>query len=191
MSEVDPQAFTSNTVFTDSLPGWRRRKLEGYLSGGLFISHSSSDYPSRFYQEPQSKIEKIVDIIVPRFGPNGYFLHSLKSGGAEVYRELVNIALSCCDKFLLLVSAGSVRSPWVSAEVQFALVNQRPIIEACLDGTHVEQLYNGLPADLFHNYHSARSSIDFHSNVDQGREMLAQLLDQLLARFPYPCKQMD
>src|SRR5215467_11748236 len=113
MTEVDPWEFTNSVEFMDSLPDWRKRRLEGFLSGGLFVSHSSADFPRRPSSDPKNVIHEIANIAFDRFGPNGYFLHNLKSGGAEGYRELVNIALTYCDKFLLLVSARSVQSSWV------------------------------------------------------------------------------
>jgi hypothetical protein len=186
MEEANPQEFVNSAKFMDNLEGWRKKRLERLLVGGLFVSHSSLDFPQRIFSDPENVIVKIWEIIIDRFGPDGWFLHNIKSGGAEAYRELVNIALTHCDKFLLLVSARSVRSPWVRAEVQFALVNQRPVIEAYLDDTDIMKLYDALPAHLLRNHHSGRYGVNFNEDIEQGRAALAELLDQLLAQLPYP-----
>jgi hypothetical protein len=190
MNEVDPQGFVNSTGFWDSLEGERKERLKSFFNGGLFISHSSLDYQdARNGGYMQSAFGKIWDVVYQRFAPNGYFLYNLRSGLAERYRELVNIGLTFCDKFLLIVSSRSVRNIWVCAEVQFALAHQRPIIEAYLDDADINELYDILPTGLLHNHRAGRYIVDFNHDIEQGQAALARLLDQLLTQLPYPREQ--
>lgn len=185
MDKFDPAAIVNDTTFFDNLPEWRRQRMREFFDGGIFISHSSADVPD--FRDPgrsHSVVTRISAAAFDRVG-EGVFFYNRKSGGPELYMEIVNTALSLCDKFLLLVSEESARSSWVRAEVEFALTHQRHIIEVHLDGTNARELYDLVPGNLVLSHNAQRYSIRFEPDPERALKDLGELLDQLMAQIPY------
>jgi hypothetical protein len=97
-----------------------------------FISHCGAD--------SGVVSEKIVPHLYSRKGPNGYFLHSSKSGGAESYKHIVQVALYFCRYAIVVASERSRNHPSVSAEVDWLVDHNRPIAIYRLDGTPISEI---------------------------------------------------
>jgi hypothetical protein len=98
------------------------------LADCAFISHAGKD---------TDEINRLLidPLLFARKGPNGYFLHSAKSGGAESYKNIVLIALHFCRYAIVVVSGNSAGHTWVQAEVDWLLDHKRPLAVYRLDNT--------------------------------------------------------
>jgi hypothetical protein len=110
-----------------------------HLADCVFISHAGAD-------QEAIHSELIDPILFKRKGPNGYFLHSSKSGGAEGYKHIVMIALHFCRYAIVVVSRNSRAHPWVTAEVDWLIDHLRPIATYALDGTPPSEVHPSLGA---------------------------------------------
>jgi TIR domain len=147
-----------------------------FTTGSIFISHDGADF--------HLIGEQIVDpVVFDRFA-DGYFLHNRRSGGSENYRRLVRAALHWCDKFMVAVSRGAALNEWVNAEVEWAIRNNRLIIVCRLDDSPLESVHPAL--SLRGDGRPNVRLVDFRDNISEAQANLAKLLDELLARSPYP-----
>jgi hypothetical protein len=138
------------------MPNWRnvfgnggllhmREAAESYpnaarlLADCVFVGHAGVDH-----QAIDSDL--VSPILSKRKGPNGYFLHSSRSGGAEAYKHIVLIALHFCRYAIIVVSKNSRDHPWVAAEVDWLLDHRRPILIYALDNTPQSAVHPGLRA---------------------------------------------
>ncbi|SRR5260370_24994586 len=142
MLPESPREFLSNADFKPvaveaAFPNARR-----LLENGLFVSHSGLDS-----QRIRDEILPIVDrwIVFQR-----YFFHNRRSGGAGHYKQLVRAALHYCDKFLVAVSRNSVENEWVSAEVEWAIGQKRPIISCLQDDANAAKMHPMLQKQFRH-----------------------------------------
>jgi hypothetical protein len=170
---IDDEGFHLNNI--DSRYPHARR----FLTGSLFISHAGAD--SR-----QIRDHVVSPVVCDRFA-DGYFLHNRNSGGSRDYKQLVRAALQLCDKFMIVISRHSIDHVWVRAEVDWAVRNDRPIIRCLFDDSDPAQLHPSLA------FQSSRScpelellTVDFRGELESARHQLADTLDTLLLRLPYP-----
>src|SRR5262245_33042087 len=108
-----------------------------HLADCVFISHAGVDLKA-------IDSELVHPILYRRKGPNGYFLHSSKSGGAEAYKHTVLIAMHFCRYAIVVVSKNSQSHPWVTAEVDWLLDHLRPIATYALDDTPPSKVHPDL-----------------------------------------------
>jgi hypothetical protein len=144
------------------------------MRGGLFISHSGID-------DRWIRGTLFGPVISRRFPPDGAFLHNRLSGGADGYRQLVVAALHLCTKFMVVVSTASYQNTWVRSEVSWALDRRRPILACQVDGVDPVTLDSRLGPD------PARETylIDFRENIAEASARLANILDDLLGKYPF------
>lgn len=109
------------------------------LADCAFISHAGADMPI-------IESDLVSPILFRRKGPNGYFLHNAKSGGAEAYKHTVLIALYFCRYAIVVVSKNSRSHSWVAAEVDWLLDHRRPIATYALDDTPPSMVHPSLGA---------------------------------------------
>jgi hypothetical protein len=102
----------------------------------VFISHAGID---------RDAIEDDLSRpLYDRKGPDGFFLHSSRSGGADGYKHIVLIALHLCRYGIVVVSRHSCGHAWVNAEVDWLLDHRRPIVIYRLDRTKPSMIHPGL-----------------------------------------------
>ena len=173
--ELSPRDFLRNSEFSREQANKRFPNAQDIMLGGLFISHSGED-STRIWEQI------ILPVVFERLPADGYFLHNRRSGGPESYRLLVQAALHWCDKFMVVISKGSIRNSWVLAEVEWALDNARPIL-AVRFGSYE---WSDLIGELGRVSESPETvkDFDFRSHVELAQKELEQALDALLARLP-------
>jgi hypothetical protein len=168
--------FLQHMDFSPAIAHKRFRNARQRLLGGLFVSHSGSDY--------HEILEKIVhpvfyDLIVGEW----YFVHSRVSGGASGYRQLVQAALHWCDKFIVIISERSITNEWVLAEVEWALDHGRPILAVELDECCWKDIVERLPVER--GPMRKVPTFRFGDNLAAAQHELAQSLRSLLIDFPW------
>ena len=107
-----------------------RRELERML----FISHAGRDTPAIRRDVLPALSELYRDV----------FLHNRFSGGSEAYKHLIELALHLCPRFLLVISQNVVGHPWVLAEIDWALAQDRDFVCCRLDDTLPSEVHSGL-----------------------------------------------
>ena len=127
----------------------------------------------------------IRPVIFDRFA-DGYFLYN-RFGGGRLYRRVVGAALHWCDKFMVVVSRHAISHEWVQAEVDWAIKNARIMIICRLDDSLPEQVHSALSLEASCGRVSPEMHfIDFRRNTRKAQKQLSHLLDDILARLPYP-----
>ena len=93
--------FLRTPEFSQDRANERFPHAQDIMHGALCIGHSGED---------SIRIEEqiISPVVFDRLPADGYFTHSLRSGGAESYKLLVQAALHWCDKFMIVISERSV-----------------------------------------------------------------------------------
>jgi hypothetical protein len=170
---IDDEAFHLDEI-DRRYPHARR-----FLTGSLFISHAGVDY---------RRIDEHVvsPVVYDRFA-DGYFFHNRGSGGSQGYKQLVRAVLHCCDKFMIVISRHSIDHEWVRAEVDWAVRNDRPIIRCLFDDSDPAQLHPALGFQSSLAYPELELlTVDFRGELESARHQLADQLDTLLLRLPYP-----
>jgi hypothetical protein len=111
---------------------------------------------------------------------------SRRSGGSKQYKTVVNAALHLCDKFMVVTSQNSIRNEWVRAEVDSAVKSDRLIILCLFDDSDVGRLHAALAQSSPLRLSAKLSTVDFRVEIPAAQERLAEILDRLLSRSPYP-----
>ena len=112
-----------------------------------------------------------------------YLGAELRSRSAEVFIDYQRLKagnfvqqlgqeIENCDKFVLVISPRSVESPWVQAEVGWALSKQKIIVPLVLEDAN---LVNVFPVASLESVDFRRWSVD--GNVSTAIRRLAQLLE--------------
>jgi hypothetical protein len=173
--KFSPREFLRNSEFSPERANERFPNARNITFGGLFISHSGKD--SFRIQE------QIVDpVVFDRLPGDGYFMHSQLSGMAESYRLLVQAALHWCDKFMVVISEWSLRTPWVVAEAEWALDNSRPILAVRFDSSEWKDLIDALGREC--EPLANVQTFDFQHDLERAQRELGYALDALLAKLP-------
>jgi hypothetical protein len=122
----------------------------------VFISHASSD---------RSAVERTV---LPLFRAHGirYWYSSEDIPSASDWEKVIRQALTDCDWFLVALSANSVQSDWVQAEVHWALDNRKDHFVSLL-------LTDCTPSDL-HLKLIRYQHVDFRQPSDEAGRRLVE-----------------
>jgi hypothetical protein len=175
VDDVSPREFLNSATFDPNAVGARFPNARRNLRGGLFISHSGVD---------TARIRSaIMPIAGPRFAPDGAFLHSRSSGGAEDYRQLVQAALHLCASFMLVLSRASLANEWVQAEVEWVLSRSRPMILVRFDPTEWTTFRDRLQLSAKSVGRPSRV-VDFRHDEREGAVALASALDAMSVGYP-------
>lgn len=173
-----PRNFLQNSRFRPRSAQAKFPNARRFLLGGIFVSHAGAD-------TAQIREQIIHPVVFQRFIPNGYFMHSRVSGGAEHYKQLVQAALYWCDKFIVVVSRHAVQNEWVRAEVEWALTHMRPIFVCRLDEFSWSDLITKIDPPNRLRLVETPSGFDFSSDQTVAQKLLAVALDGLLLQCPY------
>ena len=166
--------FLRTSEFSQDRANERFPHARDIMLGGLFIIHSGED---------SIRIEEqiISPVVFDGLPADGYFMPSRRSGGAESYKLLVQVALHWCDKFMVVISERSVSNPWVVAEGEWALDNSRPVLASRFDSYGWKDLMDAIGAC---ESLEPEQAFDFRSAVKRAQQELGHALDRLLVRLP-------
>lgn len=145
----------------------RRAHLMNLLNGGLFLCHTSAD--AAF----------IARHIAPAASAQFYgafFFQNRSFPMSDEYERIVGQALLSCRVFLVAVSASSLCSQYMRAEINVASVRKMPMIVCCLDKTDPRELSPLLTKTPKQRSRSMIAFVDFSLNATRGERRLQTTL---------------